>query len=265
MLARIHRKSFHWMIFLAFLMAWEFWGRTNSNFAFVASTPSAIGKSFITLVWRDRLVMHFFVTALEATLGVLLGLIIGFSLGLAFWYSAQWAQILRPYVTAFSSVPLFALAPLMILWFGVGFKMKVALACFATTPLCLSLAFQGALAVSDEHIAILRGLGATRMQTLTKAVVPGALVSVIKSMRVAVGLGLLGAFMGEFITSERGLGHLVLRASGLYDVSRALAATIGIVVLALVFDRVGILLENRAERLTELLSVPAAVRRFPLR
>ena len=247
-------------LLLAVLLIWEVVGWTSARFEFVMSRPSSVVGAFVDLLLRGGLLIHFSVTALEAVGGLVLGVIVGSGLGLAFWYSSRWAAILRPYVTALASIPLFALAPLMILWFGVGVQMKVAMAFFATAPVCLSQSFQGALSVSDEHLAILRGLGASRMQTLAKAVIPGAMSWVLASMRVAGGLSLLGAFMGEFISSERGLGHLVLRASGLYDVPRALAASAGIAALALMFDRVGVFLERRAEGLIELLSVPRVVR-----
>jgi NitT/TauT family transport system permease protein len=247
-------------ILFAFLGGWEVLGRANPHFSFVAATPIKVIVAFSLLLFRGSFFLHFSITATEAILGLVLGVGGGTILGLLFWYSQRWAEILRPYIVAFSSVPLFALAPLMIVWFGVGFRMKIAMAFFSTVTVALNQALEGALAVSDDHLSILRGLGATRSQMMWKAVIPGAMRWVLNSMRISSGLSLLGAFMGEFISSERGLGYLILRASGLYDVPRALAAAVGIILLALASDSLSRLLEKNSDKIVECVSVPRALR-----
>ena len=99
----------------------------------------------------------------------------------------------------------------------------------------------------------------TRRTIFHKVIVPGSLTWVLSSMRLNVGLGLLGAFLGEFIASQAGLGHVILRAAALYDVPRALAAALGIAILALLFDYGAQFVEGRQLRIMELLSVPRLV------
>jgi NitT/TauT family transport system permease protein len=97
---------------------------------------------------------------------------------------------------------------------------------------------------------------APRSLIFIKAIIPGSLNGVLQSMRLNIGLGLLGAFLGEFIASQAGLGYIILRASSLYDIPRAYAAAIGIGILALVFDRVAALVEDKSLRIVEIVSVP---------
>lgn len=151
----------------------------------------------------------------------------------------------------------------MIVWFGIGFPMKAALATFATVFLAFSQSYKGATQVSRELLETFRGMRAPRKAIFWKIVVPSAVDWVLHSMRLNVGLALLGAFIGEFIAAERGLGHLVLRAAGLYDVTRALAGAVGIVALALVLDGLGALVERQRHRIVQFASVPRLLWQWP--
>ena len=245
--------------------AWELAGRLSAEAFFLVGSPSAVAISFWNLALHEDLLGHFLLTGSEAGLGLVVGTVAGSAIGLALWLSERSARVSRPFVLAAGSLPIFALAPLMIVWFGIGLKMKVALATFATIFLSLGQAQRGAAAVSKEYLELLRGMNASRAQVFWKVVVPGSLEWVLGSMRANVGLALLGAFIGEFIASDRGLGYLILKASGLYNVPRALAAAVGITVLALLFDRVGAEVEKRRDLFVRILSVPRLLwhRRHP--
>jgi NitT/TauT family transport system permease protein len=147
----------------------------------------------------------------------------------------------------------------MILWFGVGFNMKVALAVFSTMFVAFSQAFRGATSVGQEYIDHMLGMRATKAQIFRKIVVPGSLEWVFSSMRLNVGFALLGAFIGEFIASSSGLGYVILRASSLYNVPRAIAAAVGVVILGLVFDYLGSLVERKRLTIIQVVTVPRVI------
>ena len=115
--------------------------------------------------------------------------------------------------------------------------------------------------MTSAHIDILRAMGATRWSVFVKVIIPGSLVWVLHGMRVTVGLSLLGAFIGEFIASDAGLGHLILRSSSLYNMPLAMAGALGIVLLAVLFDLFARLLIQNTENIARWLSVPLWIRR----
>lgn len=186
----------------------------------------------------------------------MLGTLLGCTCGVLLWCSMTVANAARPLVLALASMPIFAIAPLMIVWFGIGFKMKVAMATFATVFVAFNQAYRGARSVEEEYVDILRSMRVSRISLLRKIVIPGSLDWLFSSMRLNVGFGLLGAFMGEFIASEAGLGHLILRAASLYNVPRAMAAALCIVLLAAALDWGAGRVERHRRRIVEVIGVP---------
>lgn len=237
-------------------VAWEILAQTNSRVMFLLSAPSDILRDFGVMCVRGRFLEHFAITGGEALAGLALGTILGSIGGIALWLSHTTARVVKPFVVALGSFPIFALAPLMIVWFGIDLRMKIAMATFATVFVAFTQSYRGARAVDGDLLANLVGMGASRWQMFTKVIVPGALDSVFNSMRINVGLALLGAFIGEFIASDRGLGHLILRAAGLYDMSRALAASLGIIALAVLLDQAAAVIERHRQLLLQVLGVP---------
>ncbi len=243
-------------ILVLMLILWECWGRYSPKTAFFAGTPSQIASEFHDLLVNGKLYWHFLVTGGEAILGLAMGMTVGTALGLSLWYSRMAGEVLRPFFLAVGSLPILAIAPLMIVWFGVGFSMKVALACLSTVFVAFSQAHRGASSVSKDYTEMAIGFGASGNQVFFKVVLPASCDWVFASMRLNVGFSLLGAFIGEFISSSQGLGHVVLRAASLYNVPRALAASLGITLLACIFDRLASYIEAHRDRLMQLASVP---------
>lgn len=240
------------------VLVWEFAGRISQSVFFEIGTPSAVMSEFRKLL-SENLIGHFATTASEAITGLIVGTALGAAAGLSLWYSERAASVARPFIIGLGTLPVFAFAPLMIVWFGIGWWMKVALAAFSTVFVAFNQAYRGATLVSTEYVDVLRGMNATRHQIFFKVIVPGSLDWVLSSMRLNVGFGLLGAFIGEFIAAERGLGYLILRASGLYNIPRAFAAALGITVLALILDGCARYIERHRHRLVQLLSVPRII------
>lgn len=245
--------------------AWEYLGRTDKSFHFFVGAPSSIIKELYRMVSHEDLLSDFMLTGAEALVGLILGTTLGATAGLLAFYYRREVPVAIPIVLLVGSVPILALAPLMIIWLGVNFALKVGLAAIATFFVSFAQAVRGARAASRDHLDVLQAMGAQPWQLFKKAIVPGSLDWVFGAMRLNVGFCLLGAFVGEFIASERGLGHIVLKASSLYNMPRALAASIGIVVLAVIFDLLGRFFEAHRDALSQVLSVPRLLWHFSLR
>lgn len=246
-------------ILIFFTILWEIVGGSSKDIFFFIGTPTALFKELLHLITAEKLHYHFFITGGEAIFGLLIGTLLGSSVGLLLWYSEKITLIARPFITAIGTLPIFAFAPLMIVWFGIGFSMKVALAAFSTVFVAFNQANRGAHTVGSEYVDTLKGMNATRNQIFFKVIVPGSIDWVLSSMRLNVGFGLLGAFIGEFIASDKGLGYIILRAGGLYNIPRAFAAAIGITALALILDSVARYTERHRHLIVQWISVPKSL------
>ncbi len=227
---------------LVFVAIWQLLTATDSKRQFIFSSPTLVWTAMCRLTASGELAANCGITLSEALLGFVIGTSAGAVIGLFLWASPLTAKIARPYITALASVPIFALTPIIIVWFGIGIASKIALASISTAAVAVVQAYQGATSVSPLHLRLLKVAGATRAQVMRIAVIPSSLIWVTNAMKLNIGLALLGAFIGEFISSERGLGYMIVKASGLYDM-----ATVFVGVLALVL--IALLLTNLVERL----------------
>ena len=203
----------------AFLAAWEFGVRVGWISDFLFGAPSGIFKVFVRMAANGSLWSDTGYTLFEAMLGFVIGTIFGSIAGLGLWYSIFVARLVEPFIVAINSVPKIALAPIIILWFGTGLVSKVALAVSLTAIVALIAAYQAAKDADIDLQSLLISMGATKHQIFYKAVIPSTIPAIIATFRINIGFGLVGAVVGEFISSQRGLGHLVYTASSFYDLN----------------------------------------------
>lgn len=230
---------------IAFLLFWQvFCGGTKQRMFYFA-TPKLVAETFVRDLSDGSLLRHVAVTGGEALAGFVLGNLIGAVVGLSLWYSESVARISKPYLAALGAVPVFAIAPMTIMWFGVGISAKIILAFLATVFVAASQAYKGAEQVDFLHLQRLRVFGAHRWQIFRLLLFPSSVVWVLSSLRLTIGLALLGAFIGEFIAADRGLGYMIVKAGGLYDTPRVLVGVISIVAMALGVGGVVDLIERR--------------------
>ena len=230
------------------LSVWQAIVSNTPRFDFTVGSPAGIVREFQVLVsagnfWRD-----FGVTVLEAILGFLTGTIIGTLVGLAMWTSKSVFMVARPYLVALGSVPVFALGPVLIFWFGTGIWSKVVLGFLSTFVIALTQAYTGATEADPNLLRLTKAFGGTRSQAFSKIIVPSATIWVLSGIRLNIGMALLGAFIGEFISSRMGLGHLIIIAEGLYNVNQIWVGVIGIMSIAIFFHSCTLPIERWASR-----------------
>jgi NitT/TauT family transport system permease protein len=204
---------------VAFFALWEIGVRVGWISAFLVGSPSGIFSLAYKLIGSGELLSDTYYTLFEAILGFVIGTVFGSLLGLALWYSVFVARLVEPFIVAINSVPKIALAPIVILWFGTGLVSKVALSVSLTAIVALIAAYQAAKDADVDLQSLLISMGASKHQVFYKAVVPSTLPAIIATFRINVGFGLVGAVVGEFISSQRGLGHMIYTASSLYDLN----------------------------------------------
>ena len=186
---------------------------------FFWSKPSAIYATLIKFFTEGDAWTDIAFTFRSTIFGFLLGTAAGSLIGLSFWWSRNYAAIVQPYMICFHSLPKLALAPLVILVFGLGLASKIAIATALTIIVSVLTTYAGVKAVDPDQEKLFYSLGASRMQVFRKLIVPFCLPWVISVLRVNIGLALTGAIVGEFIASQHGLGRQILYAGQTYDIA----------------------------------------------
>jgi NitT/TauT family transport system permease protein len=204
---------------VAFFAIWEGAARLGLVSNFLVGSPAKIFDALLRDIRSYQLFIDTGYTLFEAILGFVFGTAVGSVCGLALWYSPFVARLIEPFIVAINSVPKIAFAPIVILWFGTGLISKVALAISLTAIVALIAAYEAAKDADPDLQALLVTLGADKNDVFMKVVVPFTLPYVISTFRINVGFGLVGAVVGEFISSEKGLGHMIFTASSLYDLN----------------------------------------------
>jgi NitT/TauT family transport system permease protein len=213
---------------------WEIGARTGFVDAFFWSQPSAIANTMGAFFASGDAWIDISFTFRSTILGFLLGTAAGSLLGLSFWWSRNYAAIVQPYIICLESIPKLALAPLIILVFGIGLVSKVAVATALTLVVSTLTAYSGVKALDPDGEKLFYSLGASRWQVFRKLVVPFCLPWIISVLRVNIGLALTGAIVGEFIASQHGLGRAILYAGQTYDIALVWVAVLVLSTLAVV-------------------------------
>jgi NitT/TauT family transport system permease protein len=221
-------------ILIGAVALWEIGASTGVIDAFFWSQPSAIFKTLTIFFTTGDAWTDIGFTFRSTIFGFLIGTIAGSMLGLSFWWSRNYAAIVQPYIICFESLPKLALAPLIILVFGLGLASKVAIATALTLVVSTLTTYAGVKALDPDGERLFYSLGASRMQVFRKLVVPFCLPWVISVLRVNIGLALTGAIVGEFIASQHGLGRAILYAGQTYDIALVWVAVLVLSTLAVV-------------------------------
>jgi NitT/TauT family transport system permease protein len=220
-------------ILVLLLALWESTTASNRALAFMFGSPSAIG-GFLVQMARDGSLWHdTSITGLETLLGFFVGNLVGTLIGLSLWYSRFVSRVVEPFVIALGSIPIIALAPIIIIWFGTGLVSKVAMSTLSVVIVALVTSYKGAVGVDPDQINLMRTLGASKFQVFRMLVVPASLTDIFAGLKLTVGFALIGAIVGEFMSSSDGLGHAIFKAGSLYIIPKVFAALVATIALAL--------------------------------
>lgn len=219
---------------LAFgLTAWQVAAQWGGLPAFLLPAPSAVAERLWRLAADGTLFRHAAVTLSEVLAGLVLGLAAAVALGYVLAKSPTVEAWLAPYVVASQSIPVVALAPLLVIWFGAGLLSKVLVAALIVFFPALVNTIVGLRSVPPELRDLMRSLQATRAQQFWKLEVPAALPVLLGGLKIGATLSVIGAVVGEFVGGDRGLGFLITAGRGLYDTPLVCASMIVLVALAL--------------------------------
>ena len=212
---------------------WEIWTRYGNVSPLLLPAPSRI---LTTMVENFSTIMFMsYVTVYEFALGFLLAVVVGLPLGALIVYSKPIELAIYPLLVAFQTIPKAAIAPILIVWLGTGISSKIFIA-FAISffPIVVDTII-GLRSSQPETIYLIRSMGATPFQVFRYVRFPNALPAIFGGLKVASTLAVIGAIVGEFVSSDKGLGYLVLVANGNLDTRLVFACVLVLTLLGLVF------------------------------
>ena len=213
--------------------------------AFILPGPILVWQRFLRVLVDGSLARHSWVTLQEVLLGLLLGASLATLLGYLLAKSHLLERVLSPYLVASQAIPVVAIAPLLVIWFGPGMFSKVLICALIVFFPVLVNTVVGLRAVPENLRDLMRSLQANRFQMLRYLEVPAALPVFLGGLRIGATLAVIGAVVGEFVGSDRGLGFLINVARGQYDTALVFVAVITLIALALGLYGAVVLVEKK--------------------
>ncbi len=221
------------LIFVIFLALWEVSSRLGWIDSFIFSSPSQIVMTFFELLEHHELSKHIGITLLETCISFLLVILFSTTIATILWIFPKCFAILEPYFVVLNSLPKSALAPLLIVWLGANMRTIIlagmSVAIFGAT---ISL-YTGFQEIDSDMQKLIRTLGGNKWDTLTKVILPASLPIQISTMKVDIGLCLVGVVIGEFIGAKEGLGYLIIYSSQTFKLDWMIMAIVILCIVAM--------------------------------
>ncbi len=218
---------------VGFVLLWLLAVRLTGLPEFILPGPLAVAERLVDIAADGTLWRHTWATLSQLLLGLALGLSVAFGLGYAIARSRRLERALTPYIVASQAVPVVALAPLFVIWFGSGLLAKALICALIVFFPALVNTLVGLRGIAPELRDLLRVYRATPWQTLITLEIPAALPVLIGGLKIGATLAVIGAVVGEYVGSDRGLGYLINFARGTYDTPLVIAGVLTLVALAL--------------------------------
>jgi NitT/TauT family transport system permease protein len=205
--------------------------------AFFFGEPLRVaGRIWGWFVTEADIYRHLWITLIETLLAFAAGSVLGLAFGLWLALQPMASAILEPYIKALNSMPRIILAPIFAVWFGLGVASKVALGVTLVFFIVFFNVYQGIKEVSPTVLANARMLGASRQQLLKSIYLPSATSWVFSSLHTSIGMAFVGAVVGEYLGSAKGVGYLIVQAEGVFDINTVFAGILVLTGFALVLD-----------------------------
>ena len=230
-------------ILIAFLAIWEILANKGIIDSFMMSQPSRIWNTLINLGSQD-LMKHIWVTVYETIVGFSIGTILGIGIAILLWWSNFLSQVLDPYLVVLNSLPKVALGPVIIIWVGAGTPAIIVMAVAISLVVTILENLNGFLRTDKDLIKMAKTFKANKMQILTKIVLPANISTFINSLKVNIGLSLVGVISGEFLVSKAGLGYLIVYGGQVFKLDLVMTSVIILGIVAGIMYGIVVLLEK---------------------
>lgn len=247
---RSHRRRkklitfFRIFIFIAFIICWEVCSRYNIINGFIFSSPTKILNTFIDLTNGGEIFVHIGTTVFETLICFILVTGIGILTAVILWHSKFLSDILEPYLVTLNSLPKSALAPVLIVWLGNNIKTIIVAAISVCVFGTIINIYTGFNEVDEEKIKLIYTLGGNKTNALYKVIIPSTIPTIVSSMKVNIGLSLVGVIIGEFLAANRGLGYLIIYGSQVFKMDWVIMSIAVLCIVAMILYKLITLVEK---------------------
>src|ERR1700674_4522771 len=224
------------LLLLGLLLVWHLLTETGALPRFFFGSPLIVLGNAARWFTSGKIYRHLGITLIETVLAFGIGTVLGLVVGLWLALSPLASSLLEPYIKGANAMPRVILAPIFAVWFGLGILSKVALGVTLVFFIVFFNVYQGVKEVSPVVLANARMLGASRRQLLRSIYLPSATSWVFSSLHTSVGMAFVGAVVGEYLGSAKGVGYLILQAEGVFDINTVFAGILVLTGFALVLD-----------------------------
>jgi len=230
-----------------FLLLWEIASGKWIE-PFLVSSPSRIFLSLISGYRDGDLLQHTWVTFQEIAIGFPIGAISGIALGYAFGRSRLLAEIFEPIIIALNGIPRTALAPLFIVWLGIGLWSKVGVVFLLTFFLNFFNTYTGMRQMDQEYVDLAGLMGVKGWKLTFKVILPAISPYVFTGIRTSIPFAVIGAIVGEFVAATEGIGFFIRMSAGIFKTADVFVGIIVLMIMVIIIDRIAELIERRALR-----------------
>ncbi|WP_274650934.1 ABC transporter permease [Paenibacillus humicola] len=252
--ARPKRTSGNWSVWggriavgVVLLGIWQLLSGTVIN-EFWFSKPSLIAGRIIEIALTGELWRHLGTTLEECLAGMAIGMVAGTLLGIAAAFGGIVDKWLHPYVMAIYSLPRVALAPLFIVWFGIGFSSKVIMVVAMVLFVAFYNSYEGIKNIDHSLLDMMKTYKANRTQVMRWVILPSITVWIFTSLRLNIGMALIGSVIAEMVGANKGLGYYITYSSSLLDTTGIYTGLVLIMLIALVLEQIIVQFERRLLR-----------------
>lgn len=230
-------------ILLGLVILWEVLANLEIIDSFIASQPSRILKTFLNLS-QNNLLEHLWVTCYETLIGFSLGAFLGMIIAIILWSSKFLSKVAEPFLVVLNSLPKVALGPVIIIWVGAGMSAIIVMALSISLIVTILENLNGFLETDKDKIKMARTFGANKFQILTKIILPANISTFINSLKVNIGLSLVGVISGEFLVSKAGLGYLIVYGGQVFQLDLVMTSVIILGIMAALMYEAIVILEK---------------------
>lgn len=219
-------------LLVAFIVLWEVLARFRVIDPFILSSPSRIVSILKRLYEDGTLFVHVGASLYETVMGFGIATVLGTVIAVLLWLSKPVRDVLEPYLITLNSLPKIALGPLLIVWLGTGAKSIIFMSVIICIVITVISMLSGFVGVDREKIMLLQSMRAGKGKILFKLVFPSNIPTLMSVLKINVGLSWIGSIMGEYLSSQKGLGYLLVYGSQVFQLDLVMASTVILCILA---------------------------------
>ncbi len=241
-------RIIRFLVLIVFLLNWELLSNFNIIDSFLFSSPSRVLKELYTLTLNGELIKNTKITLVETIIAFGISTMLGITLGILFWYFEKLKKVSDPYLVLLNSIPKTAIAPMIIVWFGIGYTaiivVAISIGVFATTMAYISVLNE----IDEDKVKLIYVLGGNKKDVLFEVLLPYSLPGIISICKINIGLSLIGVIIGEFLVAQKGLGYMIIYGSQIFDLNSVILSLCVLSLISFLFYFAISLVEKKFNR-----------------